>query len=66
VPYRGKTNSPAYVPFVAAQIATTKGLSTEEVARATTANVDALFTRMAVVKPQTGQLQSAAAQVCEP
>ena len=43
VPYRGKTNSPAYVPFVAAQIATLKGVSVEEVARATTENFERLF-----------------------
>lgn len=46
VPHRGKTNSPAYVPLVAEQIARTKGLSVEEVARATSANADTLFTRM--------------------
>ncbi len=46
VPHRGKTNSPAYVPFVAAQIASTKGLALEEVAHATSANVDALFSRI--------------------
>jgi len=45
-PHRGKTNTPAYVPLVAAQIASTKGLPLEEVARATSANVDALFTRI--------------------
>lgn len=43
VPYRGKTNSPAYVPYVAQQIAQLRGLSVEAVARATSANVDALF-----------------------
>ncbi len=47
VPHRGKTNSPAYVPFVAAQIAQTKGVPLETVARATSANVDTLFSRMA-------------------
>lgn len=46
VPYRGKTNSPAYVPHVAQQIAEIKGLSVEAVAAATAANVDTLFTRM--------------------
>ena len=43
VPYRGRTNSPAYVPFVAQQIATLKGLSVEAVAQATTANFERLF-----------------------
>jgi TatD DNase family protein len=43
VPYRGKTNSPAYVPFVARQIAELKGLPVEAVARATTANFERLF-----------------------
>ena len=43
VPYRGKTNSPAYVPFVAQQIATLKGVSVEAIAQATTANFERLF-----------------------
>ncbi len=43
VPHRGKTNSPAYVPFVAQQIAALKGLSVETVARATSANFERLF-----------------------
>jgi TatD DNase family protein len=43
VPHRGKTNSPAYVPFVAQQIAALKGLSVEAVAQATTANFERLF-----------------------
>jgi TatD DNase family protein len=43
VPYRGKLNSPAYVPFVAAQIAALKGLSVEAVAQATSANFERLF-----------------------
>ena len=43
VPYRGKTNSPAYVPYVAKQIAALKGVSVEEVARATSANFEQLF-----------------------
>jgi TatD DNase family protein len=45
-PYRGKTNSPAYVPYVAQQIAQLKGLSVEEVARATSNSFDQLFTRV--------------------
>lgn len=43
VPYRGKTNEPAYVPHVAAQIAQLKGLSVEAVAEASRANTRALF-----------------------
>lgn len=45
-PYRGKTNSPAYVPYVAQQIAQLKGISVEEVARATSDNFDQLFSRV--------------------
>ena len=47
VPHRGKTNSPAYVPFVARQIAEVKALPVEAVAQATSANFDQLFTRVA-------------------
>ena len=43
VPYRGKTNSPAYVPYVAQQIAALKGLTVEQVAAATSANFERLF-----------------------
>jgi TatD DNase family protein len=43
VPHRGKRNEPAYVQFVAATIASVKSLTIEEVARATTNNVRALF-----------------------
>jgi len=43
VPYRGKTNQPAYVPHVAAELARQKGLSLEAVAEATTRNTVALF-----------------------
>jgi TatD DNase family protein len=46
VPHRGKTNTPAYVPHVAAQIAHIKGVAIEEVAHATTQNVDRLFPRV--------------------
>jgi len=42
-PYRGKTNSPAYVPFVAQQIAALKGLPVEAIAQATTRNFERLF-----------------------
>ena len=45
VPHRGKTNSPAYVPHVAAQLAELKGLPLEAVARATSDNFERLFNR---------------------
>ena len=38
VPYRGKVNSPAYVPWVARQLAEVKGLELEAVAEATSRN----------------------------
>ncbi|RZI55905.1 MAG: TatD family deoxyribonuclease, partial [Zymomonas sp.] len=44
VPYRGKTNSPAYVPLVARQIAELRGSSVESIAEATSRNFEALFT----------------------
>ena len=43
VPYRGKVNSPAYVPWVARQLAEIKGVTMEEIAAATTANFERLF-----------------------
>jgi TatD DNase family protein len=45
-PHRGKTNSPAFVPFVAQQVAEIKGLPVDEVARATSRNFDLLFNRV--------------------
>ncbi|MCE9659602.1 MAG: TatD family hydrolase [Burkholderiales bacterium] len=45
VPYRGKLNSPAYVPWVARQLADIKGLEIEAVAVATSRNFEQLFTR---------------------
>ena len=48
VPYRGKTNSPAYVPFVARQIAELKGVPVEVVAAATSKNFESLFKRTRV------------------
>ena len=47
VPYRGKTNTPAYVPHVAQKLAELKGLPLEAVAAATRANTLALFRGMA-------------------
>ena len=43
VPYRGKTNQPAYVVQVAAQLAQIKGLTVEEIGLATSANFESLF-----------------------
>nr|WP_297350359.1 TatD family hydrolase [uncultured Caldimonas sp.] len=43
VPYRGKTNNPSYVPFVAKQIAELKGLPVEAVGEATSRNFERLF-----------------------
>ena len=43
VPYRGRTNQPAYVRFVAEEIARLKGVSVEAVATATTVNFFQLF-----------------------
>ncbi|WP_439518969.1 TatD family hydrolase [Hydrogenophaga sp.] len=45
VPHRGKTNSPALVPWVARQIAAIKGLEVQDVATATSRNFDLLFGR---------------------
>ncbi|WP_334135918.1 TatD family hydrolase [Tepidimonas sp.] len=45
VPHRGKINTPAYVPFVAQQLAAIKEVSVDVVAEATSANFAALFTR---------------------
>jgi TatD DNase family protein len=44
VPFRGKLNQPAYVKYVAEEIALLRGISPEEVAAATTANFFRLFT----------------------
>jgi len=43
VPYRGKTNNPSYVPFVAKQIAELKGVPVETIAQATSENFERLF-----------------------
>lgn len=44
-PYRGKLNTPALVPHVAAKLAELKGLSVEQVAAATSRNFEDLFFR---------------------
>jgi len=43
IPFRGKTNQPAYVKYVAEEIANLRGIPVEEVAAATTANFFNLF-----------------------
>lgn len=43
VPHRGKTNTPAWVPHVAAELARLKGVSVQAVAEATTRNFERLF-----------------------
>ena len=43
VPYRGKTNNPAYVPYVAQQVAQVRGIAVEEVAQLTSDNFNRLF-----------------------
>jgi TatD DNase family protein len=48
-PHRGKTNSPAYVPFVAKQLAEIKGLDVAAVGQITSANFEDLFS---LVRPR--------------
>lgn len=43
VPYRGKRNEPAYVKFVAEEIAKIRGISFEEIAKTTTENARKVF-----------------------
>ena len=43
VPFRGKTNNPSYVPYVAKQLAAVRGLSVEEIATASSINFSRLF-----------------------
>ena len=43
VPYRGKTNNPSYVPYVAKLIAELKGQTLETIAQATSHNFEVLF-----------------------
>lgn len=42
-PYRGKTNSPSYVRFVAAELARLRACSIEQIAELTSSNFDRLF-----------------------
>lgn len=43
VPFRGKTNNPSYVPYVAKQIAELRGMTVEAVAEVTRRNFEQLF-----------------------
>ena len=43
VPFRGKTNEPCYVPYIAQEIANLKGCTVEEVAKFTTQNAEKVF-----------------------
>lgn len=43
VPYRGKRNEPAYIPYIAQKIAKIKNTGIEEVAAVTTKNAEKLF-----------------------
>ncbi|WP_234191810.1 TatD family hydrolase [Pseudacidovorax sp. NFM-22] len=43
VPYRGKTNNPSYVPYVARQIAELRAMTVEAVAEVTSRNFEQLF-----------------------
>lgn len=56
VPFRGKRNEPAHVAHTAAVLAEVKGITPNALARATTANVARLFTKIpaAVLEPAKG------------
>ena len=43
VPYRGKLNTPAYVPYVAQTIAQSRGVSLDVISERTTSNFQTLF-----------------------
>ena len=43
VPFRGKTNNPSYVPYVAKQLATLRNCGVEDIAQATSDNFSTLF-----------------------
>jgi TatD DNase family protein len=43
VPFRGKTNNPSYVPYVAMQLAALRGQTVEAIAQASSDNFSRLF-----------------------
>jgi TatD DNase family protein len=43
VPHRGKRNEPAYLPLIARRVAEIKGVLSEELAAASSANTKKLF-----------------------
>jgi len=47
VPFRGKTNTPALVPHVAARLAELRGVSVQRIAQVTSDNFTRLFARVA-------------------
>ncbi|MFZ4742170.1 MAG: TatD family deoxyribonuclease [Betaproteobacteria bacterium] len=49
VPYRGKTNTPAYVPFVAQQLADIRSTDAHSIGRLTDLNFDRLFTKLSAI-----------------
>ncbi|MFM7531893.1 MAG: TatD family hydrolase [Rubrivivax sp.] len=56
VPHRGRVNSPAWVPHVAAELARVKGLALEDVAQTTTRNFHELFRPPAQAGSQAGNM----------
>jgi TatD DNase family protein len=46
VPYRGKTNNPSYVPYVAQLLADLRGMPVEEMADLTSQNFNQLFPKV--------------------
>jgi len=51
-PHRGRTNSPSYVPLVAAQLAELKQCPLQTVAQVTSGNFERLFRRTTEVRPE--------------
>jgi TatD DNase family protein len=51
VPFRGKTNQPAYVKYVAQEVANLRGISLDAVMQATTQNFFTLFKHAVPVQP---------------
>jgi TatD DNase family protein len=62
VPYRGRTNEPAYVPHVAAKLAELHGTTTAAVAAASRSNFYRLFNVLAEQPHQTSEVNLAAAE----